>query len=336
MSRASATRRADPADRLAAAHTQLVSAVVALACGDEWRRMLTVAARFPTYSANNLLLIGLQRPDATRVAGLRTWNALGRRVRKGEKGIAILAPCLSRPRREDATSQTPRSPARPPEAPPEGKTQGEPSRELRGFRVVYVFDLAQTVGEPLPDLQPQLLTGDAPRLLTARLAATIHADGYGVEGGPCQGANGYTDFTTRTVRVRDDVAEAQAAKTLAHELGHIRAHHEHRFLADYRSSLGCRAQAEVEAESIAYLVTSTAGLPADAYSVPYLAGWSGGNADVLRAAATRVICTARAILDDLRLDHPDAHVPVLEAHRSPAPQLGTHESGHAPRGTEPS
>ena len=339
MSRSTAAVRADPADRLAAAHTHLVSAVEALAGGDEWRRMLTVAARFPTYSANNVLLIGLQRPDATRVAGIRTWNALGRRVRKGEKGIAILAPCLSRPRREDAasqspTSQAPPSPARPPEAPTEGEARCEPPRELRGFRVVHVFDLEQTVGEPLPDLQPQLLTGDAPRLLTARLAETIHAGGFGVERGPCHGANGYTDFTTRTVRVRDDVPQAQAAKTFAHELGHIRADHEHRFLADYRSSLGCRAQAEVEAESIAYLVTSTAGLPAEAYSVPYLAGWSGGNADLLRAAATRVIGTARSILDDLRLDHPDAHVPVFEPHRSPAPQLGTHQSGHELPGTD--
>lgn len=330
MSRSTATLRAHPADRLTAAHAQLVSAVEALAGGDQWRRMLTVAARFPTYSATNVLLIGLQRPDATRVAGIRTWNALGRRVRKGEKGIAILAPCLSRPRREDATAQTPRQ-ARPPEAPPEGKPQRDPPRELRGFRVVHVFDLEQTVGEPLPDLQPQLLSGDAPRLLISRLAATIHAGGYGVERGRCHGANGYTDFTSRTVRVREDVPEAHAAKTLAHELGHIRADHEHRFLANYRSSLGCRAQAEVEAESIAYLITSTAGLPSEAYSVPYLAGWSGGNADLLRAAATRVIGTARTILDDLHLedpDRPDAHVLAFDPQRPPAPQLGTHENSH--------
>jgi antirestriction protein ArdC len=318
VSRSTATVRADPADRLAAAHTQLVSAVEALAGGDQWRRMLTVAARFPTYSANNVLLIGLQRPDATRVARIRTWNALGRRVRKGEKGIAILAPCLSRPRREDAASQGPTHQPRTSETPSE-RERREPPRELRGFRVVHVFDLEQTVGEPLPEIEPQLLTGDAPRLLTTRLTETIHADGYAVERGPCQGANGYTDLTTRTVRVREDVPDAQAAKTLAHELGHMRADHEHRFLANYRSSLGCRAQAEVEAESIAYLVTSMAGLPTEAYSVPYLAGWSGGDTTLLRDAAARTIGVARGIVTDLRLDRQivDLEPPLPEHDRVP-------------------
>ncbi|MBA3743176.1 ArdC-like ssDNA-binding domain-containing protein [Sporichthya sp.] len=345
MSRSTATVRTDPADRLAAVHARLVSAVEALTSGEEWRRMLTIAARFPTYRANNVLLIGLQRPDATRVGGIRTWNALGRRVRTGEKGIAILAPCLSRPRRNDATSQVPTNQARTPQTPLDREGQREAPKELRGFRVVHVFDVDQTIGEPLPDLQPQLLTGSAPRLLAARLAELIRAGGFGVERGPCHGANGYTDFTTRIVRVRDDVPQAQAAKSMAHELGHVRADHEHRFLAEYRSSLGCRAQAEVEAESIAYLVTSMAGLPSEAYSVPYLAGWSGGDTDLLRAAATRVIATARTILDDLHVDDPHNGPPGIEppaieafsveppaTERGPALGPDMPQTGHEPPG----
>lgn len=92
------------------------------------------------------------------------------------------------------------------------------------------------------------------------------------------------------------------------ELGHIRADHESRFLAWCGTSIGCRAQAEVEAESIAYLVADAAGLATADYSVPYLAGWSGGEASVLRDAATRAIGTARAIVADLNLGvPPDGH-----------------------------
>jgi len=97
--------RRDSTDRLAAIHAQLTRAVEDLAGSDAWRKMLAVAARFPTYSPSNVLLIALQRPDATRVAGLRMWNSMGRRVLKGEKGIAILAPCLYRGNDTDSTPQ---------------------------------------------------------------------------------------------------------------------------------------------------------------------------------------------------------------------------------------
>lgn len=311
-------RRTDPADRLAVAHDRLVAAVEELTTGEAWGRMLAVAARFPTYSANNILLIGVQAPDATRVCGIRGWNALGRRVRKGEKGIAILAPCLYRVKPGDVPGSVDR-----PAADARDRSEGtgrEAARQLRGFRIVHVFDVAATDGEPLPDCGPQLLSGEAPRQLISRLVDGIQADGYVVERGHCiGGANGVTDFAARTVRVRDDVPDAQIAKTLSHEMGHIRADHEPRLLAEYRSSLGCRAQAEVEAESIAFLVTHAAGLDTDAYSVPYLAGWSGGDATLLRDAASRAIGTARGIVTDLSLDRPaiDLEAPLPEHDRAP-------------------
>lgn len=165
--------------------------------------------------------------------------------------------------------------------------------------------MAQTDGKPLPDLRPVELGGTAPPQLIVGLTAALTADGYTVERGPCGAANGYTDFRSRTVRVRDDVADAQAAKTLTHELAHVRADHEHRFLATYATSAGCRAQAEVEAESIAYVVTTAAGMATESYSVPYVAGWAGGDADLLRAAATRVLTIARGIVEDLGLIPPE-------------------------------
>lgn len=285
-----ATRtRTSGEDRLAAIHSQLVDAVEALVHSENWAAMLAVAARFPSYSASNILLITLQRPDATRVAGIRTWNDLGRRVTKGEHGIAILAPCLYRRDTDDA----PRSDAD--RARSEADSSPDAGRQLRGFKVVHVFDVTQTEGQPLPDAGPALLTGEAPEHLWDHLAGILRDDGYALERGPCPPeVNGHTDFTGRTVRVRDDVDPAQAVKTLAHELGHIRADHATRF-PDYAADRTCREQAEIEAESIAYIVTTNAGMASDAYSVPYVAGWSNGGSEKIRDCLGRVTTTARGI-----------------------------------------
>jgi hypothetical protein len=129
-------------------HRQLQSAVEGLVGSEEWKAMLEVASRFHSYSVNNQLLIFAQRPDATRVAGYRAWQRLGRQVRKGEKGIAILAPCVYRTKTE-----------------PEDDGEPRELRRLRGFRVAHVFDIAQTEGEPIEGLdavRPQLLEGEAP------------------------------------------------------------------------------------------------------------------------------------------------------------------------------
>jgi len=275
------------ADRLAALHVQLTKAVEDLACSDAWHRMLEIAARMPTYSPSNVLLIAVQRPDATRVAGFRAWKQLGRNVLKGEKGIAILAPCLYRGRVHDENPTPPTLGA--------GDQPDRPAPALRGFRIVHVFDISQTDGQPLPDVNPTQLSGSAPVELWERLAALVEADGFALERGDCHGAGGYTNFDDRVVRIRDDVDPAQAVKTLAHELGHIRADHGTRFAQTYHQSGGCRGIAEVEAESIAYLVTSAAGMDTGDYSVPYVTGWARGDADLLRDTATRVLATAGKI-----------------------------------------
>ena len=97
------------------------------------------------------------------------------------------------------------------------------------------------------------------------------------------------------MRVRPDVADAQAVETLAHELAHIECRHTAEGY-DYR---GCRGRAEAEAESVAYIVTAWAGLDASAYTVPYVAAWSAGDTDIVRAAAATVTAAARRILDHL-------------------------------------
>lgn len=287
-------------DKLEALHAHLVQAVADLATSEGWARMLAAAARFHDYSPSNVLLICAQRPDATRVAGIRTWNSLGRRVNRGEHGIAILAPCIYRaaPGEASTADQRPEIASATP-SPLEPTVDADAAtRQLRGFKVVHVFDVSQTDGEPMPDVEPTRLSGTGPDGLWEHLAGLVSDDGYRIDRGPCGlGANGYTDFTKRVVRVRDDVDPAQATKTLAHELGHIRADHEHRY-TDYAASAACRGQAEVEAESIAYLITAEAGLDSANYSVPYLAGWSAGDVDLLRQSMTTVLTVARTAAAD--------------------------------------
>jgi antirestriction protein ArdC len=267
---------ADRADKLASAHADLVVAVESLTSGDDWRAMLETASRFHRYSANNVFLIMMQAPEATRVAGYKTWQSLGRQVRKGERGIRILAPCTFKRTERDAETD-----------------QEVTYTGIRGFTTVSVFDVSQTDGAELPDVGPHLLEGADVAGLWDGLAAQVKAAGYTLERGDCFGANGRTDHSVRTVRVRDDVSDAQAAKTLAHELAHVLLH------PDTTEYFRCRGRSEVEAESVAFLVCQAAGLSTDGYSWPYIAGWSNGDVKVIQETAERVLGAARTILDTL-------------------------------------
>jgi len=165
-------------------------------------------------------------------------------------------------------------------------------KQVRGFRVVHVFALHQTEGAPLPEVAPALLTGQAPAGLWNELASQVTGYGYALERGDCCGANGYTDRTRRVVRVRDDVDDAQALKTLAHELGHLECGH----VTDLPTYLTCRGRCEVEAESVAYVVAAAHGLDASGYTFAYVAGWAGPDLTCVRQAAETVTKAARTIL----------------------------------------
>src|SRR6266542_6747798 len=154
------SRPADRAERVAALQEQIVTATTALVDAGAWQRMLAVAARFHTYSLGNQLLIALQDPDATRVAGYEAWKALGRQVRKGERGIAILAPMTFTRRTTNATGADGQAIANTAESGSAQGDQGEVQTFTR-FKVVHVFDIDQTDGQPLPGLADRLTgTGD--------------------------------------------------------------------------------------------------------------------------------------------------------------------------------
>ena len=172
----------------------------------------------------------------------------------------------------------------------EAAASPELAKVLRGFRLTYVWDISQTDGDPLPDVAPQLLAGQAPAGLWDVVAGEIAAAGFELERGPCGAANGRTNFATRTVTVRDDVDDAQAVRTKVHELAHV-------WLHDPAEATHHRGTAEVEAESVAYVVCRAAGMAPEDYSLPYLARWSDGDPTAIRLSAERVVGTARRILD---------------------------------------
>jgi antirestriction protein ArdC len=173
-------------DKLRAAHDKLQHAVAEIASGDDWKRMLKIASKFHRYSFNNHLMIFLQCPDATVVAGFNRWKSLGRFVKKGEKGIAIFAPCRYKTKVETDDG--------------EEKTM----QQIRGFRLVHVFDISQTEGEDLPDLdavRPKLLDADAPEGIWDALVAQADAAGFEVTRNRRGSENGYCDFLKKQIAV---------------------------------------------------------------------------------------------------------------------------------------
>ena len=326
-----AERQAARTAKLEQLHATLTEQVGAIRNGQDWQRWLSVAATFPSYSLNNVLLIAAQRPDATAVAGFGAWKALGRQVDKGSKGIAILAPMVRRPQAgpaepvgERLSASTHQATTQPGNVPPhsEGSTTGRRagSGAVSGFKVVHVFDVSQTSGEPLPERpQPTLLAGQAPPGLWDALAGQVRARGFELHRGDCGMANGVTNYLHRTVTVRADIDEAQAVKTLCHELGHVLLHDPTGQATGAAPALSgttpavltpgalegragqCRGQIEVEAESVAYLVASVHGLDTGSYTFPYVAGWAcevpGVEIDqVVSDTAHRVLAAAKVVL----------------------------------------
>jgi antirestriction protein ArdC len=270
-------------DRVAVHLAALQSSVAELVTGEQWQRYLSVQARFHSYSFWNTVAILRTRPDASRLAGFQQWRSMGRRVRKGEHGIAILAPIVR------TVAQA------------EPDAAGEPEASARrcvGFKVVHVFDVAQTDGDPLPEIPaPATVNGDAPAWLWHALAEQIAMAGFHVERGPLpepwSDANGITLVEDRRVIVRHDLPDAQAIKTCAHELAHVLLH----------TGENCalqRAVREVEAESVAFIVCSAGGgMDTAGYTLPYVAHWSNGDTERVAATGERVAACARTILDRL-------------------------------------
>lgn len=294
---------------LSEAMERLAAGVETLRTGEGWRAWLDMASQMPSYSANNQLLLMLQKPDATMVAGFRQWKALGRNVMKGETALRVLAPMVVRAKADRAATASTAAESTQPDAGDKPDKGDRREIGIRGYKAVPVFDVSQTEGEPLPEPDlPVLLEGQAPEGLWDGLAAQVAAAGFTLHrvdsADAIYGANGVTDFGARSVSVRADVSDAQAVKTLAHELAHVQLHDP----ADGELFV-CRGEGEVEAESVAYLVAAQSGLSTDSYSFAYVARWAeNAKADVLSRTAERIRTTARAILSTLDAQEPDLSV----------------------------
>ena len=250
---------------------QLAKAVDDVRASELFRQYLDVQARFHKYSWHNTMLIVTQKPDAERVAGFKTWTTMGRHVRKGERGIMIFAP---RPWKHTDTDNA----------------GNDTERQGVSFRPVYVFDISQTDGDPLPEVEVPDVETAADTLLASleRVAAkrgiainytTLDAGYFGVsKGGTIDLATGH--------------ATGQSAKTLAHELAHEAMHKR-----DRPDGL-TRTIAELEAESVAYVVCSHFGLDVEVRASRYIAQWDG-DAKALRESLDRIATTARDIIDDV-------------------------------------
>ncbi len=197
-------------------------------------RYLQTLSRFYSYSAHNCALIALQRPDATRVAGYRAWQALGRQVKKGAKGIAILCPAPIR-----AKADT-----------------GEDTVIALRFRIGYVFDVADTEGDTLPALTVHAVAGDRYDALLGHLTAIATRGGLSVAFKPrlVQDANGVS-YGDGRIELKQGNPSGNLCKTLIHEWAHERVHR-----AEERRTFTTQ-QAECQAESIAYCVCAALSIP---------------------------------------------------------------------------
>lgn len=224
-----------------------------------YKEYLQCMSKFHNYSINNCLLIAAQYPSASAVAGYRSWQKnFGRQVKKGEKGIKILAPCKYKVETDEKDEN------------------GDPKlMELTGFRVVTVFDLAQTEGKELPSIGAEELTGDVrdyEKIFKALVSISpVPVRFEEIEGG----AKGYYHDGEKRIALQSGMSEAQTIKTLLHEVSHATYHSREAMQEETPID---RRHKETEAESIAFCVGSALGIvDSSDYTFPYLASWASGK-----------------------------------------------------------
>ena len=250
---------------------QLEEGVKELFTSERYKEYLKTMSKFYNYSFNNTVLIALQRPEATLVAGYSAWQKnFHRQVKKGEKGIQIIAPS-QRKEKEVVEKFDPET--NEPILGPDGQPETEVVEHVvSDFRVVRVFDVSQTYGEPLPEIAIPDLTEQVqnfPLFLQAVKELSPVLIRFGETGGE---EKGYYSNKGKEIVVKEDMSESQTIKTLIHEIAHAKLHD--RELLEKAGEEKDQRTKEIEAESIAYTVCQYFGLDTSDYSFPYIAGWS--------------------------------------------------------------
>ena len=249
--------------------TQLELGTKELFNSEKYKNYLTTFSKFTKYSINNTILIYLQNPDATLVAGYKAWETkFKRHVKQGEQGITILAPMKYKKDPDDDESES-----------------------FILYRPVTVFDISQTEGEELPSFSPELLTQSVDGYEKFMLALAKLTD-YKIEFAALakDTCKGTCNFTTHTITIREGMSESENLSTLIHEIAHSILHE------DEHNS---RNQAEVEAESVAFVVSTFLGLDTSDYSFPYIVGWEENDVDLLRQSLQRIKTTSNSLITQL-------------------------------------
>lgn len=254
---------------------------------DKYKQFLNVMAKFPRYSVNNTMLIMMQRPDAQLCQSFTGWKQMGRYVKKGEKGISILAPAPYKIEREQTKLDE--------KGRPVFDADGEPVKEkvevtIRAFKVVKTFDLSQTDGKELPTIGPSELVGNIegyPKLLQALQEISPVPVSFELIDGD---AKGFYHLEDKKIVVQDGMSEVQTIKTLLHEMAHQKLHDKDNVPEAKDIS---RNGKEVEAESVEYVVCQHYGINTSDYSFSYVAGWSEGKeTPELKASLDKIRQTA--------------------------------------------
>jgi len=249
----------------------LAQAVDEVRASETFKAYLDVQAKFHHYSWCNSLLILSQFPNAERVAGYRTWQKLDRQVRKGERGIMIFAPCPWK-RENESTGET---------------------ESGMFFRCVHVFDVSQTDGEALPMVDVPTIDVANDGLLIALERVCVHR-GIAIDSRKLDGEFGHATDKGKTIALESSHASGQRAKTLAHELAHCVLHFDKTTRPDGLN----RNVAELEAESVAYVVCTHFGLDVEVRASRYIALWDG-DSKALKTSLERIANTARGLIDDV-------------------------------------
>ena len=285
-----------PAEKMKEITDRLEQGITELFESDRYKEYLSVMSRFHNYSFNNTLLIAMQKPDASLIAGFNAWkNNFGRNVMKGQKGIKILAPSPFKVKKEmdKIDPQTGKAVIG-----RDGKTVKEEQEiTIPAFKVVSVFDVSQTEGRELPSIGVDELTGDVDRyedfFAALKQTSPVPVAFEKIEGG----AHGYYHLEDKRIAIDEGMSELQTLKTAIHEIAHAKLHDINLNAPKDEQPRADRRTREVEAESVAYAVCQHYGLDTSDYSFGYVAGWSSGrelselkgSLETIRAAAAEII-----------------------------------------------
>lgn len=301
-------------EKMSAIQKKLDDGVRAIFTSEKYQEYISAMSKFPRYSINNCILIASQLPEASLVCGFRKWQTeFNRIVNKGEHGIMILAPIKGKTEVvEEVFDENNKA-----VVDENGNQKTEKvTREYQTFRPVYVFDVSQTSGDPLPTLASELNeTVDSFEEMKGVLISIspVPVSFETINGG----ANGYYSPTAGKIVIDERLPQLQMLKTMVHEIAHATLGH------GSKEDKWDRQTKEVQAESVAYWVTQMIGLDTSDYSFGYISGWSKDkevselkeSLDVIKQTADKISSSIEEKIKEMRKERES--LPMVSEEKEP-------------------